>query len=104
MTQVERSVQVEAETSMQTADVRLRDETWWYGPVAIALFLVFWEVGVRVGDVPEVFLPRPSLVVTTLYELFVYKKLAYDLMLTLYRISGGFVVAAIVGIGLGLLM
>jgi NitT/TauT family transport system permease protein len=106
MTQVEESARAEAETSksMQKAEVRLRDDTWWYGPVAMALFLAFWEVGVRVGNVPEVFLPRPSLVVVTLYELFAYKQLAYDLVMTLYRIFGGFVLAAIIGIGLGLLM
>src|SRR5436190_2901586 len=106
MTQVERSAEVEAETSksMQKAGDRLRDDTWWYGPVAISLFLVAWEACVRFGNVPEIFLPRPSLVVVTLYELFAYKQLAYDLMLTLYRIFGGFVLAAVVGIGLGLLM
>jgi ABC-type nitrate/sulfonate/bicarbonate transport system permease component len=86
------------------ADERLRDDTWWYGPVAMVLFLLFWEVSVRFGDIPEIFLPRPSLVVVTLYDLFARKGLAFDLALTLYRIFGGFLLAAVIGIALGLLM
>jgi ABC-type nitrate/sulfonate/bicarbonate transport system permease component len=86
------------------ADERLRDDTWWYGPVAMACFLVFWEVSVMYGSIPELFLPRPSLVVVTLYDLFATKGLVYDLGITLYRIFGGFFLAAFVGIGLGLLM
>ena len=86
------------------ADERLRDDTWWYGPVAIACFLVFWELAVRLGDIPEIFLPRPSLVVVALYDLFAHKQLLYDLFIILVRIFGGFFLAAIVGITLGLLM
>ena len=106
MTQVERSAEIEAETSrsMEAKETRLRDDTWWYGPVALALFLVLWEVGVRLGNIPEVFLPPPSLVVVSLYDLFAHKQLLYDLGVTLYRIFGGFIAAAIIGIALGLLM
>jgi ABC-type nitrate/sulfonate/bicarbonate transport system permease component len=85
------------------ADERLRDDTWWYGPVAMACFLVFWEVSVMYGSIPELFLPRPSLVVVTLYDLFATKGLVYDLGITLYRIFGGFFLAAFVGIGLAAL-
>lgn len=86
------------------ADERLTDDTWWYGPVAMAAFLVFWEVSVRWGDIPELFLPRPSLIVVTLYDLFARKGLFWDLVITCYRIFGGFLLAAVIGIGLGLLM
>ncbi|WJR80010.1 ABC transporter permease [Bradyrhizobium sp. NP1] len=106
MTQVERSAEIEAATSrsMEAQETRLRDDTWWYGPVALALFLVLWEVGVRLGNIPEVFLPAPSLVVVSLYDLFAHKQLLYDLGVTLYRIFGGFIAAAFIGIVLGLLM
>lgn len=95
-----------AETKPQpdVQDERLRDDTWFYGPVAMALFLAFWELSIPLFDVPEIFLPRPSLVIVTLYDLFATKSLAYDLMLTLYRIFAGFFLAAVIGIGLGLLM
>jgi NitT/TauT family transport system permease protein len=106
MTDVNRLVRAETDLSKPPppADERLRDETWWYGPVAIACFLIFWEMATRLGNVPEIFLPRPSLVVVALYDLFANKNLIYDLGLTLYRIFGGFLLAAFVGIGLGLLM
>jgi ABC-type nitrate/sulfonate/bicarbonate transport system permease component len=86
------------------SEERIRDRTWWYGPVAVAVVLAFWEVGVRVGDVPEIILPRPSIVIVALYDLFAKKQLLYDLGITLYRIFAGFFLAAIVGIVLGLLM
>ncbi|WP_439574835.1 ABC transporter permease [Phreatobacter sp.] len=85
-------------------DERLTDDTWWYGPVAMTAFLIFWEVSVWWGDIPELFLPRPSLVVVTLYDLFARKGLIWDLAITCYRIFGGFLLAAVIGIGLGLLM
>ncbi|SDR34731.1 NitT/TauT family transport system permease protein [Rhizobiales bacterium GAS191] len=85
-------------------DERLRDTSWYYGPVAMALFILFWEVGVALSDIPELYLPRPSVIIVTLYRLFVQKNLAYDLMLTLHRIFGGFILAAAIGIPLGILM
>jgi NitT/TauT family transport system permease protein len=85
-------------------DERLRDDVRYYGPIAMVIFLAVWEAAVRLGDIPEIFLPRPSLVITALYDLFVHKGLAYDLGITLYRIFGGFLLAAVIGILLGLLM
>jgi ABC-type nitrate/sulfonate/bicarbonate transport system permease component len=92
---INRQVEAAAELSepVPVRELRLRDDTWWYGPVAIVIFIIFWEVSVRLGNVSELFLPPPSLVVESLYNLFVYKNLGYDLVL-----------AAFVGIGLGLLM
>ncbi|MCC7347428.1 MAG: ABC transporter permease, partial [Variibacter sp.] len=84
--------------------LRPRDEFWYYGPVAMALFLVFWEVATYWSSVPELFLPRPSVVVVTLYDLILHKGLLVDLGVTLYRIFAGFMLAALVGITLGVLM
>ncbi|CAN5379305.1 ABC transporter permease [soil metagenome] len=83
---------------------RLRDETWWYGSAAMAVFIVAWEICVAVFEVPELYLPRPSLIVTTLWDLFAHKELARDTALTLYRIFMGFGLAGLVGVVLGILM
>jgi NitT/TauT family transport system permease protein len=83
---------------------RRRDETWFYGPVAMALFLVAWEVGVAVSGIPELFLPRPSAILVSLVTLFATKGLAYDTALTLWRIFGGFVLGSVIGIFLGVMM
>ena len=107
MSNVDRSVALSSSDvapPTAAADERLRDDTWYYGPVAMAIFLVFWEISVIVAKVPELYLPRPSIVVVTLFELFAQKNLAYDLGLTLFRIFGGFFFAAVFGIGLGILM
>src|SRR6187399_1105212 len=80
---------------------RLRDETWWYGSAAMAAFIVLWEVLVAALDVPELYLPRPSVIVRTLWEMFAQKELAYDTAITLYRIFAGFALAALVGVALG---
>ena len=106
MTETSQSVRSEAEPlkAPRPADERLTNDTWWYGPVAIIAFLIFWEVAVRSGNVPEIFLPRPSIVVVTLYDLFAHKHLLDDLGLTLFRIFAGFLLAAVAGVGLGLFM
>ena len=106
MSDVKQSTAVDGDESLPPAaqNERLRDGFWYYGPIAMALFLVFWEVSVQVAQVPELYLPRPSVVVVSLYDLFVNKNLAYDLGLTLFRIFGGFFLAALVGIALGILM
>jgi NitT/TauT family transport system permease protein len=80
------------------------EDYWYYGPVAMAAFLVVWEVGVALSGVPELFLPRPSVIVVALYELIVHKGLLVDLGVTLYRIFAGFALAAVIGITLGVLM
>ena len=108
MSDTNRSATISAEDAIvketQADQERLRDDTWYYGPIAMALFLVFWEVSVIVAEIPELYLPRPSIVVTTLVDLFLHKNLAYDLGLTMFRIFGGFFLAAVVGIALGILM
>jgi ABC-type nitrate/sulfonate/bicarbonate transport system permease component len=80
------------------------DRTWLYGPAAMAMFLVVWEAWAYFAAIPELYLPRPSVVIMTLIELFAYKGLAYDLMLTLYRIFAGFFLAAIAGVAIGVAM
>lgn len=86
------------------ANQRLKDEYRLYGPIALILSLVAWEAFVDISKIPELYLPAPSLVVVTLYKLFVDKGLLYDLYVTLYRIFGGFFLASFVGVGLGILM
>lgn len=75
-----------------------------YGPVAMTLFLIGWEVIVRVTGVPALFLPAPSDILIDLVKMFRDSNLFYDLVITLYRIFTGFFIAAFFGIGLGLLM
>lgn len=96
------------ESARQTAAVAPEREPFdwipFYGPVAMAIFLVAWEVTVRVLNVPALFLPAPSVILIDLVKMFRSSQLFYDLVITLYRIFAGFFIAAFFGIGLGLLM
>jgi hypothetical protein len=60
----------------------------------MAVFLLAWEGLVYWLDVPELYLPRPSVIAATLWKLFAEKNLGFDTALTLYRIFGGFFLAA----------
>ena len=104
MTPVGKSDQDPDSLDDSDAPVRRRDEYWFYGPVAMVLFLLVWEAAVHVSDIPELFLPRPSLIIITLYEMIAKKGLLVDLAVTLYRIFAGFFLAAAIGITLGILM
>ena len=79
-------------------------ETWYYGPAAMLLFLLSWEVAVTLSGIPELFLPRPSAILVSLVNLFANKGLLYDTGLTLWRIFGGFLLGSMVGIFLGVMM
>lgn len=80
------------------------DNVHWYGVVAVIVFLAFWEFAVRFGRVPELYLPRPTLILVTLYDMFARGGLIWDFLITFYRIFAGFAIGAVVGIGTGLLM
>lgn len=81
-----------------------RDLVPYYGPIAMAVFLLIWEVGLRLAEIPELYLPRPTVIAKNLYLLFTEGGILTDLGVTLYRIFGGFFLAAAVGIVLGILM
>lgn len=76
----------------------------WQGWAALVLVLVAWEAFVRLADVPILYLPGPSTIVVALYDLFVHGGLWRDLLITLGRIFGGFVIASVTGIALGIWM
>jgi NitT/TauT family transport system permease protein len=70
----------------------------------MAVFILVWEAATYLSDVPELFLPRPSVIVVALYDLIFNRGLLVDLGVTLYRIFAGFLIAAVIGIVLGVLM
>jgi NitT/TauT family transport system permease protein len=76
----------------------------WQGWAALALALVAWEAFVRLANIPVLYLPGPSTVIVALYELFAQGGLWRDLLATLGRIFGGFIIAAATGVALGIWM
>lgn len=76
----------------------------WQGWVALVLVLIAWEAFVRLADIPILYLPGPSAIIVALYDLFVHGGLWRDLLITLGRIFGGFAIACVTGIALGIWM
>ena len=74
------------------------------GWIAVALTIVLWEVVVAVAQLNPIYLPRPTSILTALVTMFSSGGLFTDLMATLGRIFGGFVISLIVGTLLGVWM
>ncbi|MGN6461813.1 MAG: ABC transporter permease [Pseudolabrys sp.] len=72
--------------------------------VSFVLFFAAWEILVQWRDIPPIYLPAPSAIIVTLWKMAADGSLFYHLGITLFRIFAGFVVAAVVGVGLGIWM
>jgi NitT/TauT family transport system permease protein len=72
--------------------------------VSVAGFLVAWELCVRWRGIAPIYLPAPSAIAVYLWRMLVDGSMEYHLGVTLLRIFAGFLLAAIAGVGLGLLM
>ncbi|MBM7619718.1 NitT/TauT family transport system permease protein [Bacillus tianshenii] len=74
------------------------------GFVTFLLFLAFWSVLSYGGIVNPLFLPTPTAVLFTGIDLFVNGDLLSDIGISFSRVLVGFLVAAAIGIPLGILM
>ncbi|AZU62757.1 ABC transporter permease [Neobacillus mesonae] len=74
------------------------------GLVTFLLFLAIWAVLTYGGIVDSLFLPTPTAVLATGVDLFVNGNLLSDIGISFSRVLAGFLIAAIVGIPLGILM
>jgi ABC-type nitrate/sulfonate/bicarbonate transport system permease component len=72
--------------------------------LSVVLFITFWEVIVRARGIPPIFLPAPSTIAVYLWRMLADGSMEYHLSVTLLRIFAGFIMAAVTGITLGLLM
>jgi NitT/TauT family transport system permease protein len=72
--------------------------------LSIALLLALWEAAVRLQGIAPIFLPAPSSIAVYLWRMIIDGTMEYNLAVTLLRIFAGFSIAAVTGIGLGLLM
>jgi ABC-type nitrate/sulfonate/bicarbonate transport system permease component len=72
--------------------------------LSVILFLLAWELMVRWRGIAPIFLPAPSSIAIFLWRMIADGTMEYHLGVTLLRIFAGFLVAAVTGIALGLLM
>lgn len=74
------------------------------GWLAVAFVLIGWEVLVVVAGFNPIYLPKPSRIIVALIEMFSTLGLTRDLLATLGRIFGGFAIAVVIGVLLGIWM
>jgi NitT/TauT family transport system permease protein len=72
------------------------------GAGAFAVVLAAWSILTYGNIVQPLFLPRPDAVAKALYDMFAHENFASDVWASFYRIAIGFLVAAAVGVPLGI--
>jgi ABC-type nitrate/sulfonate/bicarbonate transport system permease component len=72
--------------------------------LTVVIFLLAWEGLVRWRGIAPIYLPAPSSITVYLWRMIADGSMEYHLAVTLLRIFAGFLLAAVTGIGLGLLM
>ncbi|GAB4544061.1 MAG: hypothetical protein OHK0023_00270 [Anaerolineae bacterium] len=83
---------------------RSRRSLRWVSVVSPLVLLLVWEAAVQVGILDRRFIPQPSQVLVSLGRLAEQGQLLNELGVSLLRIALGFLIGALVGIGLGLLV
>jgi NitT/TauT family transport system permease protein len=66
--------------------------------------LLLWTIVSHVGWVPEIFLPTPEAVLKAGLQMFAENNLLVDILTSSLRVLAGFVVAAVIGVPMGLAM
>ena len=69
-----------------------------------ALFVAIWSVATFGGFVPKIFLADPLTMLKDGWELLTKFNFAHDIAMTIWRVVGGFVLAALVAVPIGVMM
>jgi NitT/TauT family transport system permease protein len=72
--------------------------------LSVIAVILLWELVVRWRGIAPIFLPAPSSIAMTLWDMLADGTMEYHVGVTVLRILAGFFVAAVCGIALGLLM
>ncbi len=75
-----------------------------HGIITFAVLIVLWIIASYIFNVKEMFLPKPHKVLTSFVSMFVEDAYLLDVWASVRRVIGGFVVASVIAIPLGLLM
>ncbi|MDA9426938.1 MULTISPECIES: ABC transporter permease [Bradyrhizobium] len=75
-----------------------------YGLAFFVLFVALWSWATLGGHVSKTFLANPLTMVQEGFDLLTKQGFAFDIGMTIWRVVGGFVLAAIIAVPLGVLM
>jgi ABC-type nitrate/sulfonate/bicarbonate transport system permease component len=85
-----------------------KNRMWWAERIlpslSIIVFLLIWQLYVDIREIPSIFLPSPTAIATSLWEMTRDGSIFHHLSVTVLRIFAGFLVATVSGIFVGLLM
>lgn len=86
--------------------MRLRRLSWidLITPAASVIFIAAWEFICKFWNVSTLIVPPPSQIVVALWNETIHGTLLYNLGVTLFETGAGFIIASILGIGLGALI
>jgi NitT/TauT family transport system permease protein len=76
----------------------------WAGLLTGLALLLIWELVSRSGAVEPAFLPAPSVVISTLFEMAIGRDLLFHAAISTTRVWGAFLIAAAMAIPIGILM
>jgi len=79
-------------------------KNWHITLASFVIFLSIWSILTYGGFVESFFLPSPTDVVSATVTLFTEYDLVSDILVSVYRVFAGFLLAAIVGVPLGILI
>ncbi|MEL6221053.1 MAG: ABC transporter permease [Cyanobacteria bacterium J06627_8] len=71
---------------------------------SLAVPMVLWALFSYTGWVEPIFLPTPTAVIQSGWELFTEDHLAIDVLASCGRVAGGFLLAALIGVPMGIMM
>ncbi len=72
--------------------------------IAFVLIIAVWSVFTLTGEVDAFFLPPPTEVIKTAVSLFTQGDFINDILITVFRVMAGFIIAAVIALPLGLLI
>lgn len=72
--------------------------------ISLTIPLLFWAVASYAGWVPPLFLPTPTAVIQAGIQMFTQENLIIDVLASCARVAGGFLLAALVGVPMGIAM
>lgn len=77
---------------------------WLLSALMLVVPLVVWAIVSYAGWVPPLFLPTPTAVLQSGWDMFIQEDLLWDTFVSCVRVAGGFLLSAIIGVPMGIAM
>jgi NitT/TauT family transport system permease protein len=71
---------------------------------AIIIFFILWQVLPTIGVINPIFVPTPTTIAVTIWDLIISGELITDILASLWRVLAAFSLSLVVGLSIGLLL